>query len=187
MTQTLLLSGRPGVGKTTLIKAVVHKLGERADGFYTEEIRQLGKRQGFRLVGLRGERATLAHVQFRQASRRGRQRGHPRVGRYGVDVTALDQIGVAALERAMAQGRIVIVDEIGKMELFSEAFRTAVLMAIDGPTPMIATVMARPHPWVDALKARPDVTLWQVTVENRDVMVRRVLEWVQPVQETRRD
>jgi nucleoside-triphosphatase len=170
MARALLLTGRPGVGKTTVIKTVSQALGERADGFYTEEIRASGRRQGFRLIGLRGEQATLAHVRIK---------GRPRVGRYGVDVAALDRTGVTALERGIAQGRVVVIDEIGKMELFSEAFKAAVLGALDSPAPVIATVMARPHPWVDPLKGRPDVTLWQVTVENRDEMLSRVLEWVE--------
>lgn len=171
MTPTLLLAGRPGVGKTTVIKAVARALGERAGGFYTQEIRERGQRQGFRLVGLGGQQATLAHVRLRG-------RGRPRVGRYGVDVDALERVGVAALKRGMDQGRILIVDEIGKMELFSAAFKAALLAAMDGQAPLIATVMARPHPWVDVLKARPDVTPWQVTVANRDAMPARVLEWV---------
>jgi nucleoside-triphosphatase len=171
MARTLFLTGRPGVGKTTVIKAVAQALGDRVDGFYTEEVRHQGRRQGFQLVALqRGERATLAHVRLRG-------RGRPRVGRYGVDVVALDRVGVAALERAVAQSRVILIDEIGKMELFSQAFKRAVLAAMDGQAPVIATVMARPHPWVDALKARPDVTLWQVTVENRDHMLARVLDW----------
>jgi nucleoside-triphosphatase len=172
MARTLLLTGRPGVGKTTVIKAVAQALGERADGFYTEEIRERGKRQGFRLVGLRGEEATLAHVRYQG-------QGRPRVSRYGVDVDAVKRVGVASLERAIAQGRIVIIDEIGKMELFSEAFKTAVLTAIDSQSPVIATVMARPQPWVDALKTRPDVETWQVTRENRDEMPARVAKWLQ--------
>jgi nucleoside-triphosphatase len=171
MARILLLTGRPGVGKTTLIKAVAQALGECADGFYTEEIRERGKRQGFRLLGLRGERAILAHVRYQK-------RGRPRVGRYGVDVDALDRVGVAALERALARADVVIVDEIGKMELFSERFKAAVLAALDGEAPLIATVMARSHSWVDALKARPGVTLWEVTVENRDRLPARVLNWV---------
>jgi nucleoside-triphosphatase len=171
MARTLFLTGRPGVGKTTVIKAVAQALGDGADGFYTEEVRHQGQRQGFQLVALRrGERATLAHVSLKG-------RGRPRVGRYGVDVVALDRVGVAALERAIAQSRVILIDEIGKMELFSQAFKEAVLAAMNGHAPVIATVMARAHPWVDPLKARPDVELWHVTVENRDLMPARVLNW----------
>jgi nucleoside-triphosphatase len=171
MARTLFLTGRPGVGKTTVIKAVAQALGDGADGFYTEEVRHQGQRQGFQLVVLRrGERATLAHVSLKG-------RGRPLVGRYGVDVVALDRVGVAALERAIAQSRVILIDEIGKMELFSQAFKEAVLAAMNGHAPVIATVMARAHPWVDPLKARPDVELWHVTVENRDLMPARVLNW----------
>jgi nucleoside-triphosphatase len=174
---TLFLTGRPGVGKTTVIKRIVETLGEEADGFYTEEIREAGRRQGFRLVGLRGEQVTMAHARLRG-------RGRPRVGRYGVDVAALDRVGVAALERAIAQHRVVIIDEIGKMELFSPAFKRAVAAAIDRQAPVIATVMARPQSWVDALKARPDVTLWEMTLENREGMASRALEWACAVQDS---
>jgi nucleoside-triphosphatase len=177
MAPNLLLIGQPGVGKTTVIKAVAQTLGARADGFYTEEIRESGKRQGFRLNGLRGEQGILAHVKLKG-------RGRPRVGRYAVDVAAVDQVGVAALQRAVAKSRIVIIDEIGKMELFSALFKEAVLAALDSGSPVIATAMARPHPWVDALKARPDVTLWQVTFENRDEMPTRLLKWLNSPQVT---
>jgi len=166
-----MLTGRPGVGKTCVIIKLAQLLGERADGFYTEEIRQHGARQGFRLVGLRGESGILAHVQYTA-------RRYPRVGRYGVDVDALDRVGVGALERALAAGQTIIIDEIGKMELYSEAFKTTVLKAMDGGAPIIATVLTAPHGWVDALKARPDVTLWQVTTENRDQMPARVMDWL---------
>ena len=171
MASTLLLTGRPGVGKTTVIVELAKLLGERAAGFYTEEIRQRGARQGFRLVGLNGESGILAHVRYTG-------RRYPRVGRYGVDVAALDRIGVRALERALNAGQILIIDEIGKMELYSEAFKTAVLKAVSGDVPVVATALSAPHRWVDALKARPDVTLWQVTVENRDEMPTRVTEWL---------
>jgi nucleoside-triphosphatase len=171
---SLFLTGRPGVGKTTVIKGIVETLGEETDGFYTEEIREAGKRQGFRLVSLRGEQVTMAHVRLRV-------RGRPRVGRYGVDVAAIEQVGVAALERAMVQKRIVIIDEIGKMELFSQIFKRVVLAAMDGRAPVIATVMAHPQPWVDTLKGRPDVTLWDVKVENRDEMPARVLGWLRTI------
>lgn len=171
MGQTLLLAGRPGIGKTTVIKNVVRAVGEDAGGFYTEEIRSPRGRQGFRLISLDGHQTTLAHVRLRD-------QGYPRVGRYGVDVAALDRIGVTALEQALVRRRIVIIDEIGKMELLSEAFRAAVMEAIAGAMPVVATIMARPHPWIDPLKARTNVTLWTVTVKNRDKMPSEVLDWL---------
>jgi len=178
MGRTLLLTGRPGVGKTTLVKTVTEVLGERADGFYTEEIRGPGGRKGFRLVTLDGQEAAMAHVNLRG-------KGRPRVGRYGVDVGAIERVGVAALHRAMQQGqiaqtrRVCVVDEIGKMELFCGPFREAVLQAVSGPCTVLATVMAKPNPWIDGLKAMPQVEMWEVTVENRERLAEQVVDWLE--------
>jgi nucleoside-triphosphatase len=171
MGHTLLLTGRPGIGKTTVIKAVAASLGEQAGGFYTEEIRDQGGRKGFRLVTLDGRTAVMAHVNLRG-------RGQPRVSRYGVDVGAIERAGVGALRRAMQERRIVVVDEIGKMELFCGPFKEAVLQAVSGPYTVVATAMSRPNPWVDSLKAMPGVTLWEVTAGNRDGMAERVARWL---------
>jgi len=171
MGRTLLLTGRPGVGKTTVIKAVAETLGNRAGGFYTEEIRGPGGRKGFRLVTLDGQETVMAHVNLRG-------QGRPRVSRYGVDVGAIDRVGVAALRRAMNECEVVIIDEIGKMELFSGQFRDAVLQAAGGPRPVVATVMSKPNPWVDALKSLPQIEIWEVTMENRERMAERVVKWL---------
>ncbi len=172
MGRTLLLTGRPGVGKTTVLKAVAETLGDRAGGFYTEEIRTGGRREGFRLVTLDGQQVVMAHVNLRGHKR-------PRVSRYGVDVTAIERVGVAALQRAIDAGRIVVVDEIGKMELFCTPFKQAVLQAVSDPNPVVATVMNKPNAWADALKAMPRVTLWQVTADNRNGLAKRIVDWLE--------
>jgi nucleoside-triphosphatase len=171
MGRALLLTGRPGIGKTTVIRAVAEQLGERAGGFYTEEIRATGGRKGFRLVTLDGQEAVMAHVNLRG-------QGRPRVSRYGVDVAAIERVGVAALRRAMDRGQIVVVDEIGKMELFCGPFKDVVLQAMGGPYTVVATVMAKPNPWVDSLKAMPGVIMREVTTENRSQLAEVVINWV---------
>jgi len=171
MARTLLLTGRPGVGKTTIIKQVAQALGERAGGFYTEEIRGPGGRKGFRLVTILagGREAIVAHHEFRTRNR---------VGRYGVDVATLDAVGVAALREAMRSRDVIIVDEIGKMELFSGEFRGAVLKAMSSSKIVVATVMQQNHDWVVALKGMPQVTMWQVTESNRNEMSASVMQWI---------
>ena len=169
MGRTLLLTGHPGVGKTTVVRKIVEALGQRAGGFYTEEIRGPGGRKGFRLVTLDGHEAVMAHVDIRTRNR---------VGRYGVDVATLDSVGVTAIREAIQSREVVVVDEIGKMELFSGEFRGAVLKAVSSPKIVVATVMQKNHDWVDALKTMPQATVWQVTEANRGEMPRRVLEWI---------
>jgi len=171
MARTLLITGRPGVGKTTVIKQVAKTLGERAGGFYTEEIRGPGGRKGFRLVTLPagGREAVMAHVDLRTRNR---------VGRYGVDVAALDSVGVAAIRQAIQSQEVVVIDEIGKMEMFSGEFRGAVLKAVSSPKLVVATVMQQNHDWIVALKGMPQVTVWQVTEPNRNELPGRVMQWI---------
>jgi nucleoside-triphosphatase len=169
MGHTLFLTGHPGVGKTTVIKQAALALGARAGGFYTEELRGAGGRKGFRLITLDGQETTMAHVDIR---------GRHRVGRYGVDVEAINRVGVAAIRQALGLRQVVVIDEIGKMELFSDAFRAIVFEALMSSGPIVATVMQKPHAWVDALKTMHGVTLWQVTQANRDELPARVLAWL---------
>ncbi|MFQ5856456.1 MAG: NTPase [Anaerolineae bacterium] len=169
MPKALLLVGRPGVGKTTLVRRVVEQISRPAGGFYTRELREGDRRVGFEIVTLDGQRATLAHVNINSRHR---------VSKYAVDVAALDRVGVPAIRQAVEQGALVVVDEIGKMELFSDAFKVAVLDALDSPSPMLGTITRGRHPWADGIKARGDVELVEVTLENREALVDRLVGWL---------
>jgi nucleoside-triphosphatase len=133
-------------------------------GFVTREIRDSGGRLGFSITTLDGKRGTLAHVDLP---------GPPKVGKYGVDLAVLDRIGVPALRAADADG-VVIVDELGKMELALETFRDAITRLFEGPAALVATVQAARHPFTDALKRRPGTETLQVTRQNRDGLPERV-------------
>lgn len=170
MRQALLLCGGPGTGKTTLIKEALTQKRIRAGGFYTEEIRSGGWRQGFRLVTLDGETATLAHTSFP---------GPYRVSRYGVDLSALDQVGVPALRQATREREMVVIDEIGKMELCSEAFREAVTEALGSGKKVVGTIMLAPHPWADRIKGHPQVEVVMVTRANREQVAQRLARWLE--------
>lgn len=166
--KNVFLEGKPGVGKTTLLRAIADQIALREiGGFYTEEIREKGHRVGFRIETFAGQSGILAHVKYKTG---------PHVGKYGVDVPAFEKIGVKGLENALKESQIILIDEIGKMELFSSRFQKAVLRCLDSVTPVIATVMLRPHPFVDRLKTRPDVRLVTVTFGNRDELAFKFIQ-----------
>ncbi len=162
MTEKVLLTGRPGCGKTTLIKRVVNDLARRAGGFYTEEIREGRTRAGFKIVTLDGEEAVFAHVDLKTPEH---------VGKYGLDLSALERIGVGAVHQALQARRLVVIDEIGPMEILSLIFRDAVNEALDSEVPLLATIFARPLPFTEAIKSRPDVTLIEVRPDKRERLV----------------
>ena len=170
MKQAYLLTGSPGVGKTTIIKEVLAKVKATTGGFYTEEIRSGGIRQGFRIVTLDGKSAILAHINIHSPYQ---------VSKYGVDIDSLDQVGVSALREATHKCDIVIVDEIGKMELYSPSFKEAVTEALESGKKVLGTIMLKPHPWADRIKQHHLVKVISVTMVNYREVAEEVLSWLQ--------
>ena len=174
MKQVYLLTGRPGTGKTRLIKEAIAGMGSKAGGFYTEEIRSGGVRRGFKLVTLDGQSAILAHVKIHSPYR---------VSKYGVDIDSLDRVGVSALRKAAQECDLVVVDEIGKMELFSANFKKAVLEIIGSGKRVLGTIMLNAHPWADAIKRRPQVDLVPVTGANYHQVLAELRQWLKATNE----
>ena len=165
--RALLLTGRPGIGKTTVLRRLADFLAGRAvGGFYTGEIRIAGRREGFEVSTFSGQVAVLAHVKTHSPHR---------VGRYGVDVAAFERTVLPELER---RAEVLLIDEIGKMECFSARFVQAVRGLLNGNAPLVATVALSGTGFIAEVKRRPDVRLWQVTTANRDELPMRLTEQV---------
>lgn len=164
--QRILLTGPPGCGKTTAILRTVPLLRAGAVGFYTDEVRSgaggrggRGARVGFDVVTLEGRRGVLA-----RAGAAG-----PRLGRYGVDVVSFEAVGVRALAAGLGRGGTVLVmDELGKMEFLSSAFVDLVDEVFASAHPVLGTILFKPHPVADRIRARADVRIVEVTRGNRD-------------------
>ena len=160
MASHILITGLPGVGKTTLIRKLAERLTEyRPAGFYTEEIRDAqGVREGFRLVTLCGRQLVLSHV---------RHPGPHRVSRYGVDVAGFERL-LEELDLRHSPSPLIIIDEIGKMECFSKRFIDLVTLLLDGPKILLATIALKGEGLIRQVKERPDCRLVTITRENRD-------------------
>lgn len=133
-----VISGRPGVGKSTLFNLIVEALKKRGyvvGGFIAPEVREGGIRQGFKLVDLlTGEETWLA------------RRGYPsstRVGSYGVLVETADKLASRALLRALEVADVIAIDEVGPMELKLPSFKQNLLRALDSGKPMLLVVHHR--------------------------------------------
>jgi nucleoside-triphosphatase len=166
MRDAILLTGPPGCGKTTAIRSVLDRLGCQAHGFYTQEMRQGGKRIGFKLITLDGREAVLAHTRFRSRSK---------VGKYGVDLTVMDDIAVESIRNGISAGGLIVIDEIGPMELLSTAFRAVVTEALDADQPLLGTIMRRSSPFADRIKARSDVRLIEMTRKTSRSVVEEII------------
>jgi nucleoside-triphosphatase len=155
----LLITGSPGVGKTTALRRVCDALqGWSLRGFWTEEVRVSGVRQGFRLVTFDGEERIIADV---------RRSGPPCVGKYGVDVAAIDRV----VRRVLVPDpsvRLFVVDEIGRMECLSQVFVDAVRTLLARAQPLLATVALRGEGLIEEVKRDPRARLMHLTRENRD-------------------
>ncbi|MFQ5658133.1 MAG: nucleoside-triphosphatase, partial [Candidatus Methylomirabilales bacterium] len=124
-----LITGLPGVGKTSLLLSLLEKLPGKKGGFYTQEIRDGGRRVGFQITDLAGHEGVLAHVNLP---------GPPRVGRYGVDLKSFDAIGVRAVNHALKGADLIVIDEIGKMELCSPQFQKVLFEVLENHDPFWA-------------------------------------------------
>ena len=168
----LLITGSPGVGKTTLLLKVVEalKIGSYSvGGMISREVRSCGTRIGFEILDLAsGRRGGLAHVN---------QKTGPRVGKYRVNLEDLDSVGVEAILKAVKEYDVIAVDEIGPMELFSENFRRAVSEAFESGKLVLAVVHWKVRDkLIETAKSREDAEIFVVTFENRDKLHEMVLQ-----------
>jgi len=164
----ILLTGLPGCGKTTLIKTVVELLKQPVNGFFTNEIKQHGRRVGFEVKSFSQpvRQGVLAHIDIRSKYR---------VGQYGVDIETFESIVLPEIQLGLQVKNLLVIDEIGKMELFSSRFKDMLLTIFDSPTPLLATISYKPQPFCDRLKSYSDVDLIVVDKSNRENLAEKIV------------
>ena len=168
------ITGKPGTGKTTVLTKITKTLrgrGYKVGGMVSREAREDGRRVGFKVRNLTsGESGWLAHVKYDQG---------PRVGKYRVNLEDLEDVGAKAIGDAVEQARVIAIDEIGPMELYSKRFKEKVREAMNSGKPVIGTIhwKARDE-LIKEIKVRKDSKITEVTYENRDKLPENLVDKV---------
>ena len=165
--KNIFLTGAPSSGKTTVIKKVIARLPHPASGFYTEEERVAGKRVGFLMKTIGGKSGYLGHQDIRSDFH---------IRRYGVSIENIETIAVPSI--TPRNTHIIILDEIGKMECFSDLFKQAALNALDSCNIVLGTITLGGDDFITRIKNRGDIEIHEVTQENRDSLPDLILERV---------
>ncbi len=165
--KNIFLTGAPSSGKTTVIKKIIEGLDHPANGFYTEEEKVDGKRVGFLMKTLDCKKSYLAHQDIKSDFH---------IRRYGVSIENIEGIAVPSI--TPVKHNIIILDEIGKMECFSNTFKQAAANALDTPNIVIGTITFGGDDFIREVKKREDIEINEVTMDNRnslpDLILRKI-------------
>jgi nucleoside-triphosphatase len=152
-----------------LIEEVIRRINKPATGFFTRELRERHKRVGFSIETLEGKTGVLAHHDIRSTYR---------VGKYGVNLQDVDQIAVPSMVPSSPE-QVVVIDEIGKMECFSDLFRQTLLAVLSSQNQVIGSIAIKGDRFIQSIKKRDDVTLVSITEKTRDAALDLFFETLQ--------
>ncbi len=168
-TKNLFITGKPASGKTTLIKEVCLSARDRIDGFYTEEIIENGARLGFKLKTFDGKEGVLAKKGMKSAFK---------LNKYGIDIGVLEGLAAESLLRALKDKEIIVIDEIGSMEIVSELFRKTLIVCLNSNKKILATVRYNAQPFTDEIKKLADTSILVLSRENFIDVKKEVKRWI---------
>ncbi len=175
--KNILVTGHPGSGKTTLLRRVAEELKSlHLAGFFTSEIRERNIRKGFELRSLDGKQGLLAHVDIVSPHR---------VGKYKVDMKGFE----AFLERIPflePSASLIIVDEIAKMECFSELFKRLVTQVLDSDKVVLASIALKGDGFIESIKKRDDVKLVELVESRREILVEEIVGEIEKLYDQRK-
>ena len=170
--KNIFLTGAPSSGKTTVIKKLIKKLPLPANGFYTQEEKENDRRVGFLMTALDGKTGYLAHQDIKSDFH---------IRRYGVSIENIENIAAPSIKPV--ENNIIILDEIGKMECFSEKFIEAAQKALDSTNIVIGTITFGGEGFILEVKKRSDIEILEVTQNNRDTLPDVLLDKVYKIRE----
>jgi len=165
------ITGLPGAGKTEALLKVIEMLeadGHIVGGMVTTPIYEHGRKIGFEVVDWHSKRTGIfAHRDYETPIK---------IGLLFVDTDVLNEIGVPSIEWATANASIIIIDEVGKMEVESDTFIKAVKSALETPKPLILTLHKKSrNPLLQDIRRRDDVRILEVTPINRNLLPYKII------------
>ena len=164
--KNILITGNPGVGKTTLIKTIAEELNEfQPVGFYTSEIREHGIRKGFELISLSGDKGILSHINIKSSYR---------VGKYNVNLEGFESF-LDTLPLRYDSVNLIIIDEIGKMECFSRYFIKIIREILNSSKVLLASISLKGGGLIAEIKTREDIELLELRKDNRNAIRSNVM------------
>ncbi len=166
------ITGLPGSGKTYALLRVIEMLQNdelRIGGMINEPIEEGRHKVGFTVKDLAtGDTAVFASTSIESKIM---------VGKIGVDLSKLEEVGVKAIRDACQSCDIIVIDEVGKMEVESESFIEAVKEALDADKPMIITLHKKSrNPLLQDIRRRDDVRILEVTPTNRNILPFKIVK-----------
>ena len=180
------ITGLPRSGKSAVLDKVVsmviaeHEADSRRSGtgsgviggMRTKAIIEDGERVGYACIDIEtGESGVMAH---REIDSRNRILG------YGIDPSEVDRVGVPAIQNAVGNCEILVIDEVGKFSVESEGFVAAVREALDYDMPTLLTLHKKSrHPLLQDIRRRDDGRILEVTPVNRALLPYKILKLIQ--------
>lgn len=168
--KNLFIAGTRAVGKTTLLREVTLSRKDKIGGFYTEHILSGRVQKGFMIRTFDGQERMLAAKGLKS---------NYQLGKYGVDLNALENVGIPALKLALMSKDLIVIDEIGSMEMMSERFRMTLLEALTSSKPVLATIRAAAQPFADQVKKFADTQTILLTKSNYNSVKQQVRKWLE--------
>lgn len=169
----VLLTGTPGIGKTTLVKKICEVLTNKdipVQGFYTEEVRQRNTRIGFDVVTFHGDRSPLARASEQNIV------NVPRVGKYLVNLKSFEDLAIPVLNASVSNKSVLVIDEIGKMEMFSTKFCNEVKSIFNRSRTILATIPVAPNAFVKHIQSLPMSKTFVVDYNNRNSLMEPIVD-----------